>query len=74
MTSNIIDKSLFFRRRAKPTEAENYDRYTYLLEELISLLQEFMASKEYTPEQRVRIMTHVFDYACCEIKVKKGLD
>jgi len=74
MTDNIIDKSLFFRRRSKPTESENYSRYSYLTDELCTLLQEFIEAKEYTPEQRVRIMTQVVDFAYYEIKVKKGLD
>ena len=71
MTDNIIDKSLFFRRMAKPTDEENEARFSYLLDQHLETLQELI-SGEYTLEQRVRIMTSVLDFADVEIRLKKG--
>lgn len=73
MTDNIIDKSQFFRRRKKLTDDENLDRYRYLSSQTIDVLCEFLESRAYTPEQRVRIMTRIFDFVSVEIKIKKGL-
>lgn len=73
MTDNIIDKSLFFRRLQKPTDDENRDRYLFLVNQVFDVFSEFAAANTYTPEQRVRIMTSIFDFVSVEIKVKKGM-
>jgi hypothetical protein len=73
MTDNIIDKSFFFRRRAKPTKEENEERFSWLMDQHCQTLQDLF-SDEFTSEQRVAIMTKVFDFAYYAIKINQGAD
>lgn len=65
MSGNIIDKSLFFRRRMKPTDEEFRDRAGYLLLCVLNYLERFQTD-EFTPEQRVRMLNGIYDSICAE--------
>lgn len=71
MNSNIIDKSAFFRSRAKPTDAEYEARFIHLISLLGNTLDDLVDGK-FSPEQRVSIMTQIVDFSFTEVHRKDG--
>lgn len=72
MTDNIIDKSSFFRRRAKPTDDECEKRTQALMDACIEMYERLLMGDEFIASDKLRIMTAIHDLMALEIMIKRG--